>query len=389
MRLVPIILLLFLQPGRIDSAGASASVAATPTPSVTPSSPNPSPSPSASELPVLELRPDEGRIGTRVEANGANWDPSSKVRLFFDEDDSSPIFDLTADSEGRFGACLTVPDRPPGSYTFRACQHCDTEQEFSTNSLFRITVTQEQPLPENRCRLLALSEGVLEATGPEPTPKADPEIARARRPPGPRPTSSPLPPDQKQLETAVNAAFGIAPGYMAFNPSREMRIGEVERVEVNIRRALAEDLTEAVKKQLRSGLTGRGRPDIDRIEVTDVLEVTLRGFRAFEIDEITPATQRLLGEEVTSWKWNVEPKQSGPHSLILCVNIQVQTPGGRDPRSNCSIERIIRVQVNRPLAIRTFLANNWQWILGTPIVGALGRETYRRWKRRRESPGHP
>ncbi|MGH2709093.1 MAG: hypothetical protein ACRDJK_12485, partial [Actinomycetota bacterium] len=92
-----------------------------------------------------------------MEANGANWDPSSKVRLFFDEDDSSPIFDLTADSEGRFGACLTVPDRPPGSYTFRACQHCDTEQEFSTNSLFRITVTQEQPLPENRCRLLALS----------------------------------------------------------------------------------------------------------------------------------------------------------------------------------------------------------------------------------------
>ncbi len=397
--LIPIISLLLLPSGQMGSAGASASVTATPTPSVTPTpkptpkpTPTPSPTPSATpsspspsppELPVLELRPDEGSVGARLEVNGSNWDPSNKVRLFFSEDDSSSIFDLTADSEGRFRACLTVPDRPPGSYTFHACQHCDTEQEFSSNSLFRITMSQEQPPPENRCRLFAFSEGTLAATGPEPTPNVDPEIAQARRPPGPQPTPSPLPPDQKQLETAVNSAFGIAPGYMAFNPSRDMQVGVTERVEVNIRKALTEDLTEAVRKQLRSGLTGRGIPEIDEIEVTDALEVTLRGFQAFEIDEITPSTQRLLGKEVTPWKWQVEPKRSGRHSLILCVNVQVQTPDGRDPRSNCSIERFIQVQVNRPLAVRTFLANNWQWILGTPVVGALVQQIYRRWKRRK------
>jgi hypothetical protein len=187
------------------------------------------------------------------------------------------------------------------------------------------------------------------------------------------------------VETAVNTEIeGIGRGYIAFNPSRLMRVGVSERIEVNLRKAFTTDLLDAVKRDLTSGLVGRGNVDFQQIDVGDLMVVRLDGLGAFTIQNITPDRQPLLKDRVTRWEWQVIPKQAGVHSLILCVDIAVEMPGrGEVPISNCSFERAIHVRVNPAFALENFLGNHWQWILGTPLVSAgLGWIGHWVWKRR-------
>jgi hypothetical protein len=196
-----------------------------------------------------------------------------------------------------------------------------------------------------------------------------------------------VPPDARPLETVVNTEIaGIGRGYIAFNPSSVMRVGVSERIGVNLRKAFTQDLLDAVKRDLTSGLKGRGTPEFQQLDVGDIMVVRLDGLGAFGVQTITPERQPLLNDRITRWEWDVIPKEAGNHSLILCVDIALDVQGhGEVPISNCSFERVIQVKVNPAFQLESFLANHWQWILGTPFVSAgLGWIAHRGWKRKRQ-----
>lgn len=394
-----------------------------PAPSMLPSSSS-SPEPGASQSVVVEaspvedfpfvvLRPDKGAPQGVVEMEGAGWDPSNRVSVFFASDDPTPSFQVTANGEGRFRLCAPVPVRPVGSYTLKVCQHCGSSGEVTTNAVFDIVAGSGlSGAPSRACRTIALEPEpgpgpgpgpspsvlpvtVLPATGPKPSPTELPTRQSPRPPqPSPAPRLSVL---GKQVEAAVNQEVDqIQPGHIAFNPVLEMQVSIPERVEANIQRAFSDGLTQAVKDELAKGLTGPGRPEFDKLDVGEAMTVRLEGRGAFDVHNITPENQALVDDRVTSWKWDVMPKDAGTHSLILCVDVQILVPQRNAlPISNCSFERLIHVKVNPVASSRSFFGNNWQWLVGGPLGTALfallarTRQKSRRRTRPRSRPRRP
>jgi hypothetical protein len=385
-----------------------------PAPSAAPSEPpSPAPEPGTSQsvvvgpgsiasFPFVLLRPDTGSPGDVVEIEGAGWDPTNRVSIFFASGDADPTFQVTANGEGRFKLCAPVPARPPASYALKVCQHCGASDEVSTDATFVVTAQDAPRSPGSpgeaavslSCRAVetpspsprepsVLPIVVLPPSGPRPSPTALPPRLSPRPPqPSPPPQLSPM---GQQVEAAVNQEVDqIQRGFIAFNPSRQMRMSVPERVEANILRAFSDELTGAVQDVLSQGLTGPGRPEFAELDVGEAMTVRLEGRGAFEVHAITPENQALVEDRVTSWKWDVTPKSAGTHSLILCVDIQILVPQRNPlPISNCSFERLIHVRVNPVASSRSFFTGNWQWVIGGPVGTALFAWIARARQRRR------
>jgi hypothetical protein len=178
-------------------------------------------------------------------------------------------------------------------------------------------------------------------------------------------------------------------GYIAFNPVRRMRVAEPERIRVNIRRALAQQLTDEVKEQLSKDLGGEGKVEYDTLKVGDFTIVRLDENPNFTIDPISP-TRQALGDDVATWMWNVTPTKAGKHSLILCVEVEIKLQD-RDvaPQGTCRFERQIEVDVNPLHSTSSFMSGNWQWLIGGPIgTAALAWASRQTWlKRKKDAAG--
>jgi len=150
-------------------------------------------------------------------------------------------------------------------------------------------------------------------------------------------------------------------GSILYNPSSEMQIGEMERVEARIAKNDYQNFD--------INLKGKGMPHIDRLKVSSNMIIHIDGDDAFNIQELFAKTDMVIVGDYTQWEWNVTPLKSGIQTLSLSVDAVIEMPFLPDKTKHIStLERKIRVKVNPKYQATCFIKHYWQWIIATSIA---------------------
>jgi parallel beta-helix repeat protein len=155
-------------------------------------------------------------------------------------------------------------------------------------------------------------------------------------------------------------------GNIAFEPEREMIVGEVYRVEVRI------SINETVQ-DLIAGLSSQGEVKVESIPVSTFMKVRLTGPK-FDISPITDERQLVAKSGYREWLWDVTPIEPGKHDLTLSALAEIILPG-QQPMTVDSRVFSSHIQVmakEEPVTEKTegFIKKNWQFIVGTLIMGS-------------------
>jgi hypothetical protein len=186
---------------------------------------------------------------------------------------------------------------------------------------------------------------------------------------GRRPTqaSGPTPGPGQEAQLAPLAAEWIShvvrdtvhPGLLAFNPPAEMQQGRADRIEVGVARS------PELRDALTSGFRGRGLPEVVHVDAAPLMGVELRG-SSFKIEPLSPPEQLVV--PLARWEFDVTPLRSGSQTLALCVTIRIDSPFVSGGQIAVPVfERHIRIKVDVVYGTRRFVANNWQWLVGTAV----------------------
>jgi pSer/pThr/pTyr-binding forkhead associated (FHA) protein len=177
-------------------------------------------------------------------------------------------------------------------------------------------------------------------------------------------TPSPAAATSSAYDTLVRRAFAetVHPGRLLFNPPDRMGLGQTERVEVRLARALTLDA------ELLEHLRGHGEPHLEEILTAPLMAVTLKG-DGFRITAYSDEEQIVTREGITTWEFDIRALKRGQQRLVICISLRI--PLERPPFEHKSIpvrEATIDVQVGVPALIGHFVAANWQWFIGTAIA---------------------
>jgi hypothetical protein len=165
-------------------------------------------------------------------------------------------------------------------------------------------------------------------------------------------------------DTLVRSAFAetVHPGRLLFNPPDRMRLGQTERVEVRLARALTLDA------ELLEHLRGHGEPRLEEIPTAPLMAVTLKG-DGFRIEAYSDEEQIVTREGVTTWEFDICALKRGQQRLVICVSLRIPLKGRPFEHKSIPVrEATIDVQVGAPALVGHFVAANWQWFIGTAIA---------------------
>lgn len=254
------------------------------------------------------------------------------------------------DAEGRYRF-----DRVPvGTYTLRF-----SYAGFAVVELPNIVVGPGTASTVN----MQLESGTTPTPSPSPVPSAVPSPSAAPSA-SPTPTESPSPLD---LESIIEKEVEkLRESKIVFNPPREMQEQKTEKIEARIS---LQDIGPA----LAEGLEGHGPPETATLKVSPIMRVTLTGDpTAFHI-EGSGAEQIVAGKPFAQWDWYVTPLKSGDLNLTLTATATIDVPGrGEKPAYYKTLEKPIKVHVDRWRASKQFFANHWQWLWTVIVFPGLG-----------------
>lgn len=165
---------------------------------------------------------------------------------------------------------------------------------------------------------------------------------------------------EELLKTIGDELKEIIPEYILFDPPQEMKTKTKRRVEIYISKEDIQNLWEKLESE--------GVPKIEEVKKGVSLKISLEGDN-FHIEELSHEEQRILQDEFGKWKWDVEPKNPGIHSLLLSVTINTQILDLEDTIRLSTLDKQIDVKVNILAAIWGTLTSDWKWIV-TTIIGS-------------------
>src|SRR3954469_15915583 len=184
---------------------------------------------------------------------------------------------------------------------------------------------------------------------------------------------------QEQVRCAEN---DLHPGTLAFEPKREMDQGETETVSIRI----SPDKSAEVGKGFK-----HGPPVLQEIRVGPLMKATLDTDTAPE-----DFTIRRIGEEkkiitapYTEWTWEVTPLTAGDKTLLVSVYAELMLPNGdKEPYEAFTGSAVIHVHTKATYVIGKFVKENWQWLLGSPLLlGLVGWLWTRGGKKKKRDAG--
>jgi hypothetical protein len=165
-------------------------------------------------------------------------------------------------------------------------------------------------------------------------------------------------------DTLVRSAFAetVHPGRLLFNPPDRMRLGQTERVEVRLARALTLDA------ELLEHLRGHGEPRLEEIPTAPLMAVTLKA-DGFRIEAYSNEEQIVDREGITTWEFNICALKRGLQRLVICVSLRIPLEGRPFEYKSIPVrEATIDVRVGKPALVGHFVTSNWQWFIGTAIA---------------------
>ncbi len=162
----------------------------------------------------------------------------------------------------------------------------------------------------------------------------------------------------------VRSAFAdlVQPGRLLFNPPDQMQLGDTERVEGRLTRALHLDV------ELLENLRGHGESQMEDILTTPLMAVTLKG-DGFKITPYSDEEQRVAQDRVTSWEFDIRALKRGKQRLVICVGLRIPVPD--EPFAHMSVpvrEVTIDVHVGAAVFVGHFMSANWEWFIATAIA---------------------
>jgi hypothetical protein len=178
----------------------------------------------------------------------------------------------------------------------------------------------------------------------------------------PGPAASPTPTINETLDAEAERIWNrLTIGSIAYNPEERMLQGVPKDV---VARIAADPNAEGLTKGFPAS------PRIEALKVSGVMQAELKEGETgtFEINKTSDTNEQAILPPYSEWKWIVTPLQTGVHSLHLSVSVIMELPDKRTRKKVLTKEASIRVIVNPRYVARTFFENNWQWVLGSPIV---------------------
>jgi len=142
-----------------------------------------------------------------------------------------------------------------------------------------------------------------------------------------------------------------------------MRVGKSRIIEAKLSVSIAPDaLTKLV--------TEAGKKVSASLRVANRVSAMLSGGGAFDVSPSGPQQQFISHEQVTSWTWEVTPKQIGTQYLILSFDAVLTVEGKDGTRNINTFKRPIEVEVAWPetpsewldWAKKLFENLSWLWV---------------------------
>lgn len=212
-------------------------------------------------------------------------------------------------------------------------------------------------------------ETVVVTQPPEATeaPAATEEPVATVAPTGaPEPTQAPSIPDQLAAVDQILEKLEFA--NLAFNAPATLQFGELATIQLLLS---PKESGEALKEKI----TAEGPKESARIRISNQMEARLTGL-GFEIQAITPEIQAVSADQITEWKWDIRPTQTGIQQLHLTLSALIYMGDQAMPRTIHTFDQTIEVNVTLSQRISSFFGNNWQWLVTVifiPIAGWLIR----------------
>jgi hypothetical protein len=160
------------------------------------------------------------------------------------------------------------------------------------------------------------------------------------------------------------AMLDLKPGRLAFEPKKTMDQGREERVFVRLSREATSDLSKGFRE---------GPPLIKAIQVGSLMHALLDySEEDFKVHRIGVET-KVVASPYTEWAWEVTPLRGGDKELRVLIYAELVLPNGKpEPYEAYAGEAEIHVHTRPSYVVERLLSENWQWLLGSPIVLGLG-----------------
>jgi hypothetical protein len=173
-----------------------------------------------------------------------------------------------------------------------------------------------------------------------------------------------IPPFTSFHDALECAKRDLKPGRLAFEPRKTMDQGREERVFVRLSREAASDISKGFRE---------GPPIIRTLQVGSVMRAALDYSQAdFEVHRIGEEN-KVVAPPYTEWAWMVTPLRGGDKELRVLVYAELMVPNGSpEPYEAFAGSAVIHVHTRLSYMVEKFVRENWQWLLGSPIVLALG-----------------
>lgn len=174
----------------------------------------------------------------------------------------------------------------------------------------------------------------------------------------------------RTIEATV--ADQLEPANIAFNTPASVRLDDAAVIELRLshERSIAE---------LQEELTAIGDRAGAVVQASEVMLADLTGVD-FRIEEITPARQAVWND-VTEWRWEIEPTEVGRRRLHLTLTALVTFNGTETASRVETFERTLEVE-GVPVAwhepVTGFIGGNWQFLLGSLLIPLAGWALKRR-----------
>jgi hypothetical protein len=163
---------------------------------------------------------------------------------------------------------------------------------------------------------------------------------------------------EKSIESNWNE---LRNGLLAYEPERSMVEGRPELIRIRISRTGTIDTD-----------TGfRGDVQVEILRTSPLMSAEILGRKEdFRIELLSSYRQAMV--DSTDWVWRVTPLNHGDLSLVLKIVVQIPIPESNEVFRDAVVkETTITVEANPQWRIAQFWGNNWQWILGSPLVLGL------------------
>jgi hypothetical protein len=197
-----------------------------------------------------------------------------------------------------------------------------------------------------------------------PAFKADPRPGSAGTdPPWPTVGTTTVGADPGRRPAVERLTAGLRLANVAFNAPATMRLDEPMVIQLLLSGKQS-------IRELKQKLTALGDREGEQIRASDSMEADLTG-AGFDIVPVTPTVRFVDRDEVTEWKWEVTPNESGERRLHLTLSALIDVGNSEKPYTVRTFERTLVVNVPFRVRLEAFVDENWQW-LWTALVLPVG-----------------